>query len=119
MKKVLIIEDDYDIQKIYSELLKKKRIEVISAKDSKQGLALAKTQNPNLILLDIMLPGGLNGFDVLEKIKLIDGLTNVPVVVLTNLDSEKQIALSMGVSDYLVKANTKPSQVVEKVMEYL
>lgn len=115
MSKILFIEDDADLQKIYGEAFKRKGHEVIAVTDGNQGLFLAKKLKPNLILLDIMLPQGTNGFDVLEQLKKDEKLKKIPVIVLTNLETEKEIAMSIGVSDYLIKAHVTPNQVVERV----
>ena len=117
--KVLIIEDDLDMQKIYGDLLRINNHEVISATDGARGFSFAQTKAPDIILLDLMLPGKLNGFDVLEKIKKDESLKNLPVIVLTNLDSEQNVAKSIGATNYLIKANVSPRQVVEKVEEHL
>ncbi|MBI2051239.1 response regulator [Candidatus Roizmanbacteria bacterium] len=115
MKKVLIIEDDIVFQKIYQRKLREEGFEVLHAHVGKQGLELAKAQKPNLIMLDIMLPGGMNGFDVLEQLKNDMELKKVPVVVLTNLNNEEKTAKDLGASDYIVKADTSIKEVTEKV----
>ena len=114
-KKVLLIEDDLDIQRIYSSKLSSLGYEVVLSVDAQQGLHLAKTSNPSIILLDIMLPGKMNGFELLEQLKKSEELKIIPVIVLTNLDTEKQQALQVGAEDYLIKANTDLNQIVEKV----
>ncbi len=119
MSKILIIEDDLDMQKIYGDLLRINNHEVISATNGTKGFSLAKTEGPDIILLDLMLPGKLNGFDVLENLKKDENLKNIPVIVLTNLDSEHEVASTIGATNYLVKANVSPKQVVEKVEEHL
>ena len=116
-KRILLVEDDLDIQRIYSEKLKGSGYEVILAADAAQGFQSAKEDNFNLILLDIMLPGKMNGFDLLEILKKDDKLKKVPVIVLTNLDTEKQQALKIGANDYLVKANMSLDDVLKKVEE--
>ena len=118
MKKVLIVEDDPDIQKIYSEKLKNNDFDVILASDASLGFTIAKDENPSLILLDIMLPGKMNGFELLEILKKDENLKKIPVIVLTNLDSEKEGALKIGANDYLIKATLELSELVKKVQEY-
>ena len=114
-KRILLVEDDLDIQRIYSEKLKGSGYEVILAADAAQGFQSAKEDNFNLILLDIMLPGKMNGFDVLENLKKDDNLKDIPVVVLTNLDSEKEVALEIGAENYFVKANTNIDDLVKRI----
>lgn len=118
-KKILLIEDDPDIQKMYSNKLNFEGYHVIQAIDGKDGLLKAKTENPDMVLLDIMLPRGMNGFDVLEEIRKDQALQNVPVIVLTNLDSEQKVAEKVGATAYLVKANTDLTELIKLIKQYL
>ncbi len=115
MKRVLFIEDDWSLQKIYVDALKTRDIQCISALTGKDGFDKAKKELPDLIILDIMLPGGQNGFDILTQLKRDTETSNIPVLVLTNLDSEQKTALSLGAVDYVVKANTSLDQVLTKI----
>ena len=117
--KVLIIEDDEQTLKIYTEALTKAGYEVLQEKTANFPLSKLASQKPNLIILDIMLPGKMNGFDLLEKIVKDNDLKKIPVLVLTNLDSEEKVAKDIGATDYLVKANTSISDVVRKVRELI
>jgi DNA-binding response OmpR family regulator len=119
MAKILIVEDDEILQRMYKQRLESEGYEVFVARDGREGLLLAQTKGPDLVLLDIMLPGGMNGFDVLEQLKKDEKTKDVLVLVLTNLESEEKTAKEIGAFDYLVKANTKPDQVVAKVKELL
>lgn len=119
MHKILIAEDDNLVQNIYHNILTKEGFKVIQAFNGKQALSLVKSEQPNLIILDIMLPGGMNGFDVLERLKMDEKLKNIPVLVLTNLDTEEKVALSIGAADYIVKANISIKEVVDKIKKYL
>lgn len=115
MAKILLIEDDLDIQRIYSEKLKIDGHEVILSLNATIGLQYLKTEKPDLILLDIMLPGKMNGFELLEIIKKDSSLSKIPVIVLTNLDTEKEQAMKIGADDYLIKANTSLDDLLKKV----
>ena len=119
MKKILLVEDDLDIQNIYGDLLRNKGYQVTGATNGNQGLHIIKTEKPDLVLLDIMLPGGINGFDILEQLKKDEDLKNIPVIILTNLETEKKVANKIGVTDYLIKANVGLNQLVERVNQYL
>ena len=119
MFKILLIEDDNLLQKLYSEIFKKKGYDLKIAGDGQEGLILVKKENPSLIILDIMLTGTMNGFDVLENLKRNPDLKNIPVLVLTNLDSERKTAEEIGAQDYMVKANTTPDMVVKNVESML
>lgn len=117
--RILIIEDDAQVQEIYKEALTTEGYEVTLATSGREGLELMRRSTPNLLLLDIMLPKGMNGFDVFEQMKLDPATKNIPVIMLTNLDSEKKTAMDMGAKDYLVKANTTITEVIAKVKKYL
>lgn len=119
MPTVLIIEDDTLIQQIYKEALTFECFEVIQAFSGKEGLAIAKSKKPDIIMLDVMLPFGMNGFDVLEELKKEVNLRDIPVLMFTNLDSEEKTALSIGASDYIIKANTSISEVIKKIKKYI
>ena len=118
-KKILIVEDEATLQKALSDMLIKEGYEVISAIDGLIGLDLARSENPDLILLDIILPG-MDGFDVLRNIKQKDN-SEVPVIILTNLSDldDIQKALDIGATTYLVKADFHLADVLKKVEEVL
>ena len=118
MKTIVLVEDDLDIQRIYSQKLELSGFKVILASDASQGYFLVKDLAPQLVMLDIMLPGKMNGFELLEKIKSDEKLKNIPILVFTNLDTEKANALKAGASDYIIKSNTNLNEIVEKVKKY-
>ena len=117
-KKVVLIEDDLDIQRIYGSKLESAGYEVLLAIDASQGFTLIKDVSPNIVLLDIMLPGKMNGMDLLKTLKESPDYKNIPVVVLTNLDTQKHEALKMGAYDYIIKANTNLNEIVAKVAKF-
>jgi DNA-binding response OmpR family regulator len=119
MNKVLLIEDDETLRQLYRETLEDEQIVVSSSATAKDGLEKIQADKPDLIMLDIMLPGGMNGFDLLERIKKDPKYADIPVLVLTNLDTERNTAISMGAADYIVKANTSIDDVVKKVKSLL
>ncbi len=118
MKTILIIEDDSLLQKVYQEVLSKSGFDVLTAATGPMGLELIKTHKPSLVLLDVMIPGGMNGFDILEQVKRDPELKDIPIVVISNLDTEKSTAMSIGATDYIFKATTSIDEVVEKVKKY-
>ncbi len=119
-KKILIIEDDQETFSMYSVVLEKEGFEVIPALNGKEGLIKAKSDTPDLILLDIILPGP-SGFEVLEELKRDPNLKAVPVFMLTNLGHEDDLrkAHGLGADKYLVKADYVPSRVLEEVKAVL
>ena len=116
---ILIIEDDHSLQSIYLEKFTQEGFTVRQGFTGQQGLTLAHAEKPDIILLDVMLPEGMNGFDVMEQLKRDSVLSTVPVIVFTNLDSEMNVAKSMGAIDYVVKANMSIDELVIKVKSYL
>jgi DNA-binding response OmpR family regulator len=118
-KKILIVEDDANLQMLYKQKFVLEGFDVLQATNGQQSLSIVKDQRPDLILLDIMLPQGMNGFDVFEQFKLDSRLLNVPIIMFTNLDSERETALRMGAVDYIVKANTSIDELVRKVKSHL
>jgi len=115
-KKILIIEDEQQIISVLSRVMKKAGFEVIAAEDGKEGLGKALKYNPDLILLDIVLPV-MDGITFLEKYHKTVGEDKVPVIVLSNLDSADKIeeSIKKGASDYLVKTNWTLKDIVDKV----
>lgn len=115
MKKILIVEDSSELQQLYTDALTKKGFEVSYAATAQKGIGMMQNERPDLLVLDIMLPGGGNGFDVLEQMKRDPRIANVPVVVVTNLDSEEKTARDIGVTDYIVKSNMPFAQIIERI----
>ncbi|OGM04169.1 hypothetical protein A2715_05215 [Candidatus Woesebacteria bacterium RIFCSPHIGHO2_01_FULL_39_32] len=119
-KKILIVEDDIQTQRVYHNKLTSEGYAVVLAATGKEGVFTAKKIRPDLVILDIMLPGtGMNGFDVLENMKKDQELKNIPVLVLTNLDTEERVAKEIGANEYLVKANVSIDEVAERVNKRL
>jgi len=120
MKKILFIEDESALQKTFGEILKQEGYEMTPALDGEIGLRLAKTQKPDLILLDLILPR-VNGFEVLKKLKEDEATKDIPVIVLTNLEGVGDVdkAIELGATTYLVKAQYSLEEVVEKIKKVL
>jgi len=120
MKKILFIEDESALQKTFGEILKQEGYEMISALDGETGLRLAKSEKPDLILLDLILPK-IHGFDVLKKLKGDKETKDIPVIVLTNLEKIEDVdkALELGATTYLIKAQYSLEEVVEKIKKVL
>src|SRR3989338_11286440 len=88
MKKILVVEDDVSLLKAYREMFKPEEFQMIEASNGQDGIARVNEEKPDVILLDIMLPGCMNGFDVLEQLKKNSATKQIPVIVTTNLDTE-------------------------------
>lgn len=120
MRKILIVEDDPFLLKMYAKKFQVKGWEVITAKDGIEALEKMRSFLPDITLMDIMMPR-LNGIDALERAKQDQQLKGIPVLVLTNLSTSEDAhtAIEKGAIGYLVKSNYTPSQIVEKVDSYL
>lgn len=120
MAKVLLIEDDEMIRKIYQDILETKKYEVDTVTTINDALMRLQTSTePDIILLDIMLPGGRNGFDFLEKARNDPSLSKIPIIVLTALDAERKMALELGAKDYFVKTSITPGDLLKIVKKYI
>lgn len=119
-KKILLIEDDAFISQMYSTKFRQTEYEFLVAKDGKEGLEIAKQQQPNVILLDVILPE-VDGFEILRQIKEDPALQGIPVILLTNLGQEENVqkGKELGAVDYIIKAHFTPQEVVEKVNNLL
>ena len=117
-KKVLIIEDEAAFSYALQAKLKVAGFEVLEALDGEAGLEILQTEKTQVIVLDLILPG-MDGFEVLEKIKQDPELRGIPVVMLTNMSEKKgkQRGLDLGVKDYLAKTEYKLDEIIEKIRE--
>ena len=120
MKKILFIEDEDALQKAVKFILENNGYDFLSALDGEIGVVLAKTEKPDLILLDLILPK-INGFEVLESLLSDESTKNIPVIVLTNLNAtEGDVAKTkdLGAKEVLMKTEVTPQEVVDKIRKY-
>jgi len=117
---LLIIEDDKFLRELISKKLISKGFKVDEAIDGEEGLKKLKEIKPDLILLDLILPG-LDGFEVLKRIKDDPSIASIPVLILSNLGQKDEIekGLSLGAADFLVKAHFTPEEIVQKIKQVL
>lgn len=118
--KILLIEDEVYLLKIYGNKLRRNNFDVSLATTGDEGLHKVITEKPDLILLDLILPGK-DGFRVLEEIKKNPETKKIPIIILSNLGQKSDIerGISLGASDYLVKADVSLPHLVEKIKKYL
>ena len=121
-KRVLLVEDEPLLIDLYQERFGEEEFNLEVARDGNEALKKADL-GADLILLDILLPG-INGFEVLRRLKRNLDTRDIPVIVLTNLgseqsDSDKQLAFSLGAVDYLVKSYHTPDEMVEIINKRL
>ena len=114
--KILIIEDDRYISKMYQLKLALEGYDVQVADNGRVGVEKVKEFMPNIILLDILMPE-LDGFEVLQIIKSDDVTKDIPVLIMSNLGQEDHIqkGMAMGAIGYIVKSQFTPSKVVENI----
>ncbi len=119
-RKILIIEDDKFLRDLITQKLRKEGFNVIEAVDGEHGLKKVKDENPDLILLDLILPG-IDGFTALIEMKKDPGLALIPVIILSNLGQKDDIekGLKLGAIDYLIKAHFTPGEIIEKIKKVL
>ncbi|MFZ6035548.1 MAG: response regulator transcription factor [Patescibacteria group bacterium] len=117
---ILLVEDEQALLKIYSNKLRKSGFEVSVAITGDEALRKAQAEHPDIILLDLILPGK-DGFMVLEELKKQEYTKDIPVVILSNLGQQSDVerGKALGAIDYLVKADVGLMDLVEKVKQYL
>lgn len=116
-KKVLIIEDDFMLSDAFAMTLKFAKYDVHISENGKKALEYLKTETPDIILLDVLMPV-MDGREFLKKFK---NKANVPVVVLSNLDGKDDIdeLLGLGAQNYLLKSAINPNTLVTLVKSTL
>jgi len=120
MKKILLIEDDPFLSSLLGNRLKKEGFELVNVKSGNEAGKLLKSEKPDLVLLDIILPGK-SGFEVLEEIKSDPQVAKIPVMIISNLGQDIDIekGRELGVADYIVKAQVSIDDLVKKIRTYL
>jgi len=120
MAKVLIVEDDKFLRELISQKLTKEGYNAVSAVDGEEGVKKAKEENPDIVLLDLILPG-IDGFEALTKIKEDPSTNATPVIILSNLGQKEDVerGMRLGAVGYLIKAHFTPSEIVEKIKSIL
>jgi CheY-like chemotaxis protein len=120
MAKLLIIEDDPLMSRMYQKIFTFEGYEVDVASNGEEGLVKIKSNRPNLVLLDIMMPK-MNGLEVLDRIKADPEIKAIPVVMLTNLAGiqDAETAMAKGAVKYIVKSEHEPKDIVNMIKEIL
>ena len=125
MAKILIIDDDTDFQQAIQLVLEKHDFEVVSAYDPEEGITKVKDENPDLIILDVLMPNAFEGFDVARKIREDLGLRELPILLLTAVHTEKEVPYRFGPHeewlpvDFFMDKPVDPDVLVAKVKEFL
>jgi DNA-binding response OmpR family regulator len=120
MKTILLVEDDKFLSSLLKNRLEKEGIMVVYAADGEAALNALKLQKVDLVLLDVILPKK-NGFEVLEEIQSDPLLRESPVIIISNLGQESDMARGkdLGAIEYYVKAQTSIDDLISKVKNYI
>ncbi len=118
--KILIVEDEEILRKVLQEKFEEENFEVKTVVDGAAVAAVVKSWQPDLILLDIILPKK-DGLSVLQELKADADLRSIPVIMTSNLGEDEKIkqALKLGAVDYLVKTQHPVKEIIEKVKHHL
>lgn len=116
----MIVEDDKFLRELISQKLSKEGYDVSEAIDGEEAMKKIKEDKPQLVLLDLILPG-IDGFEVLSRVKKGQDTSLIPVIILSNLGQREDVerGLKLGAADYLVKAHFTPGEIIEKVRNTL
>ena len=119
MSKILVIEDDQFLGNAYKLKLSKAGFEVHVSKDGKEGLEALNAFNPDLILLDLIMPN-MDGFEFLEEMQHSTHL-EIPVIVASNLGQQEDLesATRLGAVDFIIKSDVSLEEVIEKINKHL
>ncbi len=118
--KILIVEDDKFVRELIFQKLTEEKFDVFAAKDGEEGVEKAESEKPNLILLDLILPG-MDGFEVISRIRKNKETESIPIIILSNLGEKGDVdrGIKLGANDYMIKAHFTPKEIVEKVRNIL
>jgi len=119
-KRILIVEDDFQISKVYQIQLAREGIFSMLARNGEEAIELLDEANPDLVILDLMIPKK-DGFWVLEEIRKNEKYSKIPIVIISNLGQkdDKIRALGLGATEYWVKVDISIKEIVEKIKGYL
>jgi len=117
---VLVVEDDKFLRDLIVQKLKREQFSVHEAVTGSEALRVAKETLPKIVLLDLILPG-LDGFEVLKRLKEDSATAQIPVIILSNLGQREDVerGLRLGAVDFMIKAHFTPGEIVEKIKEIL
>ena len=117
--KILIIEDDPSFSRAINHIIEKEGYEVITASNGMTGLRMAKEENPDLLILDVMLPG-LDGFEICSRLRQDPPTARLPIIMLSakGQEADKTTGLKVGANEYLTKPVDR-TLLLEKVTSLL
>ncbi len=118
-KRILVIEDQEDNRRIVRDLVTASGYELVEATTGEEGIEVAARERPDLILMDIQLPG-IDGYEVTRRIKAIPALSHIPIIAVTSyaLSGDDKKAFAAGCDGYVTKPFS-PRLLLAKIKEYL
>lgn len=118
--KIVLVEDDQFLARVLIFRLEQEGFNVISVDNGLTAFEIIKKENPDMVLLDLLLPKK-NGFEVLQELKSDQSAGRIPVVILSNLGQKTDVdkGMALGAADYLIKANFGIKDVISKIKEHL
>ena len=119
-KTILIVEDDKFLRELISRKLSGEGFDALEAVDGEEGIKKIKEGKPDLVLLDLILPG-IDGFEFLAKAREDPETSSIPIIILSNLGQREEVdkGLKLGAVDYLIKAHFTPGEIIEKIKNTL
>lgn len=120
MKKILLIEDEELLAKMYQDKFERAGFKIFLSRTAEEGIEVAKKERPDLVVLDIILPNN-DGLYFLRKIRQEKSeIKDIPVIAFSNYDNPetRREAYTLGVNEYIIKANHDPEEVVSKIRQH-
>lgn len=119
-KKLLIVEDNESLANVISDTFSDEGFEVQTAVDGEAGLTTAQDFQPDVILLDVLMPN-MDGIEMVKQLRQVEGGEDILIIALTNSDSSEHVLelMNLGVVDYLTKSDWELSDLVDKVKQRL
>jgi CheY-like chemotaxis protein len=118
MKRILVVDDETDVRKLLEETLKITDYEILQAETAEDALVISLNKRPDLILMDIMMPGDLNGIEATRMLKADVRTKQSKVIVLTSSGTLKELAMDAGADAYFLKPFS-PLELLRKIDEFL
>ncbi len=125
MAKILVVDDDSDFQRVHRVVLESRGFEVCAAYTAEEGLEKVRDEEPDLVILDVMLPDGYEGFEVARHVREELGQRDLPILMLTSIHARKQVPYRFAPDDEWVPVDVfldkpvEPEMLVKKVIEML
>jgi DNA-binding response OmpR family regulator len=119
VKQLMIVEDNKELQEILKERFDREGFLITQAFSAEEGLEMIKKNPPDMLLLDLMLPGPMSGNGLLAYIKNDQQFRDIQVAIFSNLDNPNKTTFSLENIDYMLKANTPLEDVVSVVKAHL